>query len=46
MNSWLMVNYLAMFSGILALSLLGLGLFGLVDLLENKTCRWISIGKT
>lgn len=46
MNSWLMVNYLAMFSGILALSLLGLGLFGLVDLLERKTCCWISIGKT
>lgn len=46
MNSWLMVNYAAMFSGILALSLLGLALFGLVDLLEKRTCRWISIGKS
>ena len=46
MNSWLMVNYVAMFSGILALSLLGLALFALVDLLEKRTCRWISIGKS
>jgi NitT/TauT family transport system permease protein len=45
MNSWLMVNYLEMFSGILALSLLGLLIFKLIDLLEYKLCRWIRIGK-
>lgn len=46
MNSWLMVNYVEMFSGILALSLLGLVLFSLVDWLERRTCRWNRIGKT
>lgn len=45
MNSWLMVNYVEMFSGILALSLLGLLLFKVIDLVENKLCRWIKIGK-
>jgi NitT/TauT family transport system permease protein len=45
MNSWIMVNYVEMFSGILALSLLGLGLFKLIDLLEDKFCQWIIIEK-
>lgn len=43
MNSWVMVNYQEMFSGILGLSLLGLGLFKLIDLLEEKLCHWEKI---
>lgn len=46
MNSWLMVNYVEMFSGILALSILGLTLFKLIDLLENKLCAWVRVGKS
>lgn len=45
MNSWLMVNYVEMFSGILALSIMGLLLFKLIDILENKLCRWIKTSK-
>ncbi len=40
MDSWMRVNYTDMFSGILILSVLGLLLFGLVDLLERILCRW------
>ncbi len=40
MDSWMRVNYVDMFSGILILSVLGLLLFGLVDLLERMLCRW------
>jgi len=45
MNSWMMVNYVEMFSGILVLGLAGLALFKLVDLIEGRLCRWIRIGK-
>lgn len=45
MNSWMMVNYVEMFSGILALSLMGLLIFKLIDILENKLCRWIKISR-
>lgn len=45
MNSWMMVNYVEMFSGILVLSLAGLALFKLVDVVESRLCRWIHIGK-
>ena len=45
MNSWLLVNYVDMFSGILGLSLLGLGLFSLLDLAERRLCRWTRAGK-
>jgi NitT/TauT family transport system permease protein len=45
MNSWMMVNYVEMFSGILALSMMGLLIFKLIDMVENKLCRWIKIGK-
>ncbi|SHJ30712.1 ABC transporter permease [Lutispora thermophila] len=41
MNAWVMVDYLDMFSGILALSLLGLLLLRLMDLLEKKFCPWV-----
>ena len=45
MNSWLMVNYIEMFSGILALGLMGLTTFKLLDILEDKLCKWVKIGK-
>lgn len=45
MNSWLMINYVEMFSGILVLSLSGLVIFRLIDLIEGRLCRWVSIGK-
>ncbi|TDO94871.1 NitT/TauT family transport system permease protein [Halanaerobium saccharolyticum] len=40
MNSWSMVNYLKMYSGIIAVSLLGYFLFKGIDLLEDKFCSW------
>ena len=40
MNSWSMVNYLKMYSGIIAVSLLGYFLFKGIDLLEAKFCSW------
>jgi NitT/TauT family transport system permease protein len=40
MNSWSMVNYLKMYSGIIAVSFLGLALFKLIDVLENRFCSW------
>ncbi len=43
MNSWAMVNYVEMFSGIIALSLFGLILFKLIDFLEEKLCPWIRL---
>ena len=40
MDSWMRVNYVDMFSGIRILGVLGLLLFGLVDLIERRVCRW------
>lgn len=40
MDAWLRVNYLEMYTGIVILSLMGLLLFGLLDILENRLCRW------
>lgn len=34
------VNYLEMYSGIVVLSLMGLLLFGIIDLIEQSACRW------
>lgn len=45
MNSWLMVNYVEMFSGILALSIMGFMIFKLIDVVENKMCGWVLLGK-
>lgn len=41
MNSWSMVDYKGMFAGILALSLMSLVLFKLIDYAEAKVCPWI-----
>ena len=44
MNSWIMVNYVDMFTGILAISILGLLIFKAIDLLEEKYCHWVKVG--
>lgn len=40
MDAWLRVNYLEMYSGIVVLSVIGLLLFTLIDLMERKICHW------
>lgn len=40
MDAWLRVNYLEMYSGIVVLSIIGMILFGIIDLLEKKICHW------
>ena len=40
MNSWSMVDYKGMFAGILALSIMSLIIFKIIDLLEKKICPW------
>lgn len=45
MNSWIMVDYKSMFAGILALSILGLFLFKMIDILEKKLCPWLFINR-
>jgi len=41
MNNWIMVNYVDMFAGILALSIMGILLFKAIDWLERRLCPWI-----
>ncbi|MTI71942.1 MAG: ABC transporter permease [Firmicutes bacterium] len=43
MDSWIRVNYIQMFSGILAISILGLFIYKSIDLIERKYCRWITL---
>jgi NitT/TauT family transport system permease protein len=40
MESWMRLSYVDMFAGVLALGLLGLALFALIDLLQHKLCAW------
>ena len=40
MDAWSRISYREMYAGIAALSLAGLLLFGLLDLLERYFCRW------
>lgn len=40
MNSWSLINYLDMYSGIVYLSLLGALLFYIIDFVEKKYCGW------
>ncbi len=42
-DAWMRLNYKDMFAGIIALSILGLGLFQSVNWLEAKLCRWRSL---
>lgn len=41
MNSWSMVNYENMFAGILAIAILGMVLYGALDWLERRLCKWL-----
>ncbi|WP_130808177.1 ABC transporter permease [Senegalia massiliensis] len=45
MNKWITVDYLEMFSGILALSIMGFGIFKLIDIIENRLCKWVKLQK-
>jgi len=36
-----LLNYPAMYAGVIMMSLIGLGLYFGVDWLERKTCKWI-----
>lgn len=40
MNAWSMVDYKGMFAGVLALSIMSLIIFKIIDLLEKKICPW------
>ena len=40
MDSWLKLDYVSMFAGIVTISMMGIALFGILDLLELKLCRW------
>lgn len=40
MDSWLRLDYKAMFAGIIAISLMGSALFKLIDIIELAVCRW------
>jgi NitT/TauT family transport system permease protein len=40
MDAWMRVNYLEMYSGIVVLSVIGLFLFVMIDLIERHTCSW------
>ena len=44
-DAWMRIDYLDMYAGIALLSLMGVGLFILIDLLEAILCPWQAIGK-
>lgn len=41
MNCWVMVDYIQMFAGILAMSIMGILIFKAIDFMEKKFCPWI-----
>ncbi len=43
MNCWVMVDYVQMFAGIMALSIMGIAIYKAIDALERKLCPWIFI---
>jgi NitT/TauT family transport system permease protein len=40
MDSWMRVNYIEMYSAIVVLSILGLLIFTLIDIIERRICSW------
>lgn len=40
MDSWIKLDYIAMFAGIIMISLMGSIIFGAIDYLETKYCPW------
>jgi len=45
MSSFAMADYVSTYAGILALSIMALGLFALVDGAESRLCPWLRAGK-
>lgn len=43
MNNWVMVNYVDMYAGILAMSIMGIFLFAIIDSIEGRICRWLFV---
>lgn len=43
MNCWVMADYVQMFAGILAMSIMGILIFKAVDLTEVRLCPWMCI---
>ncbi len=41
MNSWSMVDYKGMFAGVIALSVMSLVVFKVIDFIEKKICPWL-----
>lgn len=40
MDAWNRIDYISMYAGIVVISFLGFGLFTLIDVLEERLCRW------
>lgn len=45
MDSWIRIDYIDMYAGIVAISLLGLGLFLLIQLIEQRYLPWVQLEK-
>lgn len=43
MDAWLRVDYVEMYSGILILGMLGMGLFFIIDKIQINVCKWQQI---
>lgn len=41
MNNWIMVDYTAMFAGIIGLSQMGLVIFKAIDIAQRRLCPWL-----
>jgi len=46
MNCWIMADYVQMFAGILALSIMGAAIFKVIDLAEKGICPWIYLNNS
>jgi NitT/TauT family transport system permease protein len=45
MNCWVMADYVQMFAGILAMSIMGVLIFKAIDYMEKKLCPWMNLKK-
>ncbi|MCZ0701739.1 NitT/TauT family transport system permease protein [Natronobacillus azotifigens] len=45
MDAWIRINYLEMYAGIIAISILGLVVFKAIDLIEHGICKWTLLEK-
>lgn len=45
MDAWIRINYLEMYAGIIAISILGLLVFKIIDLIEHIVCKWTLLEK-